>query len=317
MRLFHEQLARRARWSPPAASPPTAPFAPALQDVATKAGTTLVMPPPALCTDNGAMIAWAGAERMALGMIDGMEAPPRARWLLDANAKAPNGFVQQAARDTEMAAGNSVGVIGAGLTAPRSPVPPRAPAATSRFTRAAVRAPRRCRRRGRIQSCPASASTRGSRSHRFGCRRPRRHRPDRNARAKSARGCKRAGAAAQTANARRRLCQGHRARHHIFMTEVIAEVCRRRASDPVRPELRRRRRARPPTAVTLAAKDETLASHLVQMLGSSTFRPYHTTDVRGVEIGGAAKNVLAIAAGIVVGRKLGASAQAALTTRGF
>ena len=45
--------------------------------------------------------------------------------------------------------------------------------------------------------------------------------------------------------------------------------------------------------------------------------PYHTTDVRGVEIGGAAKNVLAIAAGIVVGRKLGASAQAALTTRGF
>ena len=72
-----------------------------------------------------------------------------------------------------------------------------------------------------------------------------------------------------------------------------------------------------PTAVTLAAKDETLAAALVQALGSSTFRPYHTTDVRGVEIGGAAKNVLAIAAGIAVGRKLGASAQAALTTRGF
>jgi glycerol-3-phosphate dehydrogenase (NAD(P)+) len=72
-----------------------------------------------------------------------------------------------------------------------------------------------------------------------------------------------------------------------------------------------------PTAVTLAAKDERLASELVQALGSSTFRPYHTSDVRGVEIGGAAKNVLAIAAGIVVGRKLGASAQAALTTRGF
>ena len=72
-----------------------------------------------------------------------------------------------------------------------------------------------------------------------------------------------------------------------------------------------------PTAVTLAAKDETLAAELAQALGSSTFRPYHTSDVRGVEIGGAAKNVLAIAAGIVVGRKLGASAQAALTTRGF
>src|SRR4051794_28794188 len=72
-----------------------------------------------------------------------------------------------------------------------------------------------------------------------------------------------------------------------------------------------------PTAVTLAAKDETLASALVQALGSSTFRPYHTTDVRGVEIGGGGEKVLAVAAGLVEGRKLGASALAALTTRGF
>jgi glycerol-3-phosphate dehydrogenase (NAD(P)+) len=72
-----------------------------------------------------------------------------------------------------------------------------------------------------------------------------------------------------------------------------------------------------PTAVTLAAPDEEVAAALAQALGSSTFRPYHATDVRGVEIGGAAKNVLAIAAGIVQGRGLGASAAAALTTRGF
>jgi N6-L-threonylcarbamoyladenine synthase len=64
----------------------------ALQEVAAKAETTLIIPPPALCTDNGAMIAWAGAERLALGMSDTMDAPPRARWLLDANAKAPAGF---------------------------------------------------------------------------------------------------------------------------------------------------------------------------------------------------------------------------------
>src|ERR1700750_1175450 len=64
----------------------------ALQDVAAKAETTLIIPPPALCTDNGAMIAWAGAERMALGMIDSMDAAPRARWLLDENARAPAGF---------------------------------------------------------------------------------------------------------------------------------------------------------------------------------------------------------------------------------
>ena len=105
---------------------------------------------------------------------------------------------------------------------------------------------------------------------------------------------------------------------HKFMTEVIAEAMPDVApailsgpnfADDVARGL--------PTAVTLAAKDEKLASDLVQALGSSTFRPYHTTDVRGVEIGGAAKNVLAIAAGIVEGRKLGASALAALTTRGF
>jgi glycerol-3-phosphate dehydrogenase (NAD(P)+) len=72
-----------------------------------------------------------------------------------------------------------------------------------------------------------------------------------------------------------------------------------------------------PTAVTLAAGDEKLASELARAIGSARFRPYHSTDVRGVEIGGAAKNVLAIAAGIVVGRGMGASAAAALTTRGF
>jgi glycerol-3-phosphate dehydrogenase (NAD(P)+) len=72
-----------------------------------------------------------------------------------------------------------------------------------------------------------------------------------------------------------------------------------------------------PTAVTLASVDEERAIALAHALGSATFRPYHSTDVRGVEIGGAAKNVLAIAAGIVKGRGLGASAAAALTTRGF
>src|SRR5215212_1303417 len=64
----------------------------ALQEVAASAQTTLIIPPPALCTDNGAMIAWAGAERLALGLIDGMDAAPRARWLLDAGATAPAGF---------------------------------------------------------------------------------------------------------------------------------------------------------------------------------------------------------------------------------
>jgi glycerol-3-phosphate dehydrogenase (NAD(P)+) len=72
-----------------------------------------------------------------------------------------------------------------------------------------------------------------------------------------------------------------------------------------------------PTAVTLAARDGALAEQLAHAIGSANFRPYHSTDVRGVEIGGAAKNVLAIGAGIVAGRDLGASAAAALVTRGF
>jgi len=105
---------------------------------------------------------------------------------------------------------------------------------------------------------------------------------------------------------------------HRFMTEIIAEALPGAlpailsgpsfASDVARGL---------PTAVTLACVDEGAAAALARALGSPAFRPYHTTDVRGVEIGGAAKNVLAIAAGIVQGRKLGASATAALTTRGF
>ncbi len=72
-----------------------------------------------------------------------------------------------------------------------------------------------------------------------------------------------------------------------------------------------------PTAVTLAATEESLAQHLCEQLSTKTFRLYRTTDLRGVEIGGAAKNVLAIACGMAAGRALGASAQAALIARGF
>ena len=105
---------------------------------------------------------------------------------------------------------------------------------------------------------------------------------------------------------------------HKFMTEVIAEAApKARATILSGPGFADDVARGLPTAVTLAAADEELAKDLVRALGSATFRPYHTTDVRGVEIGGAAKNVLAIAAGISSGKNLGASAQAALTTRGF
>lgn len=72
-----------------------------------------------------------------------------------------------------------------------------------------------------------------------------------------------------------------------------------------------------PTAVTLATPILADAEALAGTLGSAALRLYHSDDVRGVEIGGAAKNVLAIACGIAAGRDLGASAVAALTARAF
>jgi glycerol-3-phosphate dehydrogenase (NAD(P)+) len=72
-----------------------------------------------------------------------------------------------------------------------------------------------------------------------------------------------------------------------------------------------------PTAVTLACADAELGTELATLLGSATFRPYLTDDVVGAQVGGAVKNVLAIACGIAQGRGLGDNARAALITRGL
>lgn len=72
-----------------------------------------------------------------------------------------------------------------------------------------------------------------------------------------------------------------------------------------------------PTAVTLACADAELGRRLIAAIGTRSFRPYLSDDLIGAEIGGAVKNVLAIACGIVVGRKLGDNARAALITRGL
>ncbi len=69
--------------------------------------------------------------------------------------------------------------------------------------------------------------------------------------------------------------------------------------------------------MTLAASEEGLARWLCALIHGPNLRLYHSIDIRGVEIGGAAKNVLAIACGVAAGRGLGASASAALVARGF
>jgi len=72
-----------------------------------------------------------------------------------------------------------------------------------------------------------------------------------------------------------------------------------------------------PTAVTLACPDQDLGERLAEAVATPSFRPYLAADMIGAEAGGAVKNVLAIACGIVEGRGLGRSAHAALITRGF
>jgi glycerol-3-phosphate dehydrogenase (NAD(P)+) len=72
-----------------------------------------------------------------------------------------------------------------------------------------------------------------------------------------------------------------------------------------------------PTAVTLACPDEPFARRLAETIATPAFRPYVVDDMIGAEAGGAIKNVLAIATGIVEGKGLGRSAHAALITRGF
>jgi N6-L-threonylcarbamoyladenine synthase len=65
-----------------------------LNRVALESGTVLIVPPPELCTDNGAMIAWAGAERLACGLVDTLDFSPLARWPLD-QVRKPEEIVPQ------------------------------------------------------------------------------------------------------------------------------------------------------------------------------------------------------------------------------
>ncbi len=115
------------------------------------------------------------------------------------------------------------------------------------------------------------------------------------------------------------LCaKGIEAGSHAFLTDALAEAApgwpRAVLSGP---SFAVDVAAGLPTAVTLAAETDALAAALAHALRAPNLRLYHSTDLRGVEIGGAAKNVLAIGCGVAAGLGLGASAGAALIARGF
>jgi glycerol-3-phosphate dehydrogenase (NAD(P)+) len=105
---------------------------------------------------------------------------------------------------------------------------------------------------------------------------------------------------------------------HLFMSDVLREVCPQAEAFCLSgPSFARDVAMGLPTAVTLAGPSLEEAARLASALSTPSVRIYASDDLRGAEIGGSVKNVLAIACGIAEGLKLGDSARAALTTRGF
>ena len=104
------------------------------------------------------------------------------------------------------------------------------------------------------------------------------------------------------------------------MTEVLVDVFGQDRSARMGtlsgPSFAREVAAGMPTAVTVAAPDAGVAEAMQRVFSAPTFRVYTSTDVVGVELGGAAKNVIAIAAGVCDGLGFGSSTRAALITRG-
>lgn len=112
--------------------------------------------------------------------------------------------------------------------------------------------------------------------------------------------------------------KGMEAASGLLMPEVVVQAAPHRALGVLSgPSFAEEVVAGLPTAVSIATADPALGRLLAESLGGRAFRPYWTHDVLGVALGGAVKNVLAIAAGIVQGRGLGHNAAAALVTRGF
>jgi glycerol-3-phosphate dehydrogenase (NAD(P)+) len=101
-----------------------------------------------------------------------------------------------------------------------------------------------------------------------------------------------------------------------LMTEVVSEIMPKSPLVVLSgPTFAREVALGLPSAVTIASKYQQITKRLLRVIGQPTFRPYASRDIAGAEIGGALKNVFAIACGITIGRKMGDNARAALITR--
>jgi glycerol-3-phosphate dehydrogenase (NAD(P)+) len=113
-------------------------------------------------------------------------------------------------------------------------------------------------------------------------------------------------------------CKGIEAGTQKLMVDVASEI---RPQNPIAilsgPTFANEVAAGLPTAITLACEQQSLGERISQAIAAPHFRPYWTDDVIGAEIGGAVKNVLAIACGVVDGAQLGLNARSALIARGF
>lgn len=112
-------------------------------------------------------------------------------------------------------------------------------------------------------------------------------------------------------------CKGIEQGTQKLMSEVVADVLPNPVAILSGPNFAREVALGLPTATTLACADEALGIQLAQALASKYFRPYFTPDIMGAQVGGAVKNVLAIACGIAMGKGLGENARASLVTRGI
>ena len=297
-----------------------------LTETAAAKGFTLLAPPLKYCTDNAAMIALAGAERLALGQVDGLDA--RGAGALAAGCgggRIGPGFGRRAqgaegVKEADLAGFQSIGVIGAGAwgtalaeacaRAGRDVTlwalePDVAEAINTAHENTAFlpgvtlnAAVRATTEPGDLSDCQAYLLVT----------------PAQHARAALERFAPTIAPAAPVV-----LCaKGFERGTLALMSDVLSEVL---------PQARPAVLSGPsfaidvarglPTAVTLACADEDLGQALMDALGSPSFRPYYSDDLIGAEAGGAVKNVLAIAAGVVEGKGLGKSAHAALIARGF